>query len=200
VARYFEAYAKRYGLRIRLGIEVVRIDREDGAWAIRTTDGLPSANRVVVASGYNREPRIPEWPGRNGFAGSLIHSSEYRNATPFRGKDVLIVGTGNSGAEIAVDLAEGHARRVWISVRTPPNILRRDLAGLPTQVLGVMLRRLPPRVVDAVARGAQRVTVGDLSPYGMPLPSRGVYTRLREDGTIPILDVGLIGRCFGANT
>jgi putative flavoprotein involved in K+ transport len=192
VARYLEAYARNHDLRIRLGTEVERIDRVDGAWAVRTTDGLAEASIVVVATGYNRFPRIPRWPGRNGFTGTLIHSSEYVNAAPYRGRDVLIVGTGNSGAEIAVDLVEGTARRVWISVRTPPNLLRRDLAGIPTQVLGVLLRPLPPWVVDAVARATQRVTVGDLSGYGMPRPPRGVYTRLQEDDTIPILDVGLI--------
>jgi putative flavoprotein involved in K+ transport len=192
VARYLEAYARNHDLRIRLGTEVERIDRVDGAWAVRTTDGLAEASIVVVATGYNRFPRIPRWPGRNGFTGTLIHSSEYVNAAPYRGRDVLIVGTGNSGAEIAIDLVEGTARRVWISVRTPPNLLRRDLAGIPTQVLGVLLRPLPPWVVDAVARATQRVTVGDLSGYGMPRPPRGVYTRLQEDDTIPILDVGMI--------
>jgi putative flavoprotein involved in K+ transport len=118
---------------------VERIDRAGSGWAVRTRDGIVEADVVVVATGYNRVPRIPRWPGRDGFAGTLIHSSEYRNAEPYRGKDVLIVGTGNSGAEIAVDLVEGEAGGVSISVRTPPNILRRDVA------------------VDALVRGAQRV-------------------------------------------
>jgi putative flavoprotein involved in K+ transport len=192
VARYLEAYARHHALPVRLDTQVERIDRSESGWTLRTTDGDAEAGVVVVATGYNRVPRIPRWPGRDGFTGRLIHSSAYRNPASFQGDDVLIVGTGNSGAEIAVDLAEGGAGTVWISVRTPPNILRRDVLGVPTQGLGVMLRRLPPRAVDAVARTTQRVTVGNLSPYGMPPPPRGVYTRLREDDIIPILDVGLI--------
>jgi putative flavoprotein involved in K+ transport len=107
------------------------------------------------------------------------------------------VGTGNSGAEIAVDLVEGGARHVLLAVRTPPNILRRDLGGFPTQVLGVSMRRLPPRVVDALAATTRRLTIGDLRPYGLPLPPRGTYTRVREDDRIPILDVGLIDMLKG---
>lgn len=146
----------------------------------------------MVATGHNARPQIPPWPGREGFAGEVIHSSAYRNPGPYAGKDVLVVGTGNSGAEIAVDLVEGGAREVAISVRTPPNILRRDVGGFPTQVLGVLLRPLPPGLVDVLARATRRVTVGDLEPYGMPPPPRGLHTRLKDDDIIPILDIGLI--------
>jgi putative flavoprotein involved in K+ transport len=192
VAGYLEAYARHHRLGVRLEVEVYRIERTDGGWTVRTAEGTSEAPVVVVATGHNRLPRVPPWQGRDSFTGSLIHSGEYRNPTPYRGLDVLIVGTGNSGAEIAVDLAEGGARRIWLSVRTPPNILRRDLLGVPTQALGVLLRHMPVRVVDAVARVTQRLTVGDLSPFGMPLPPRGVLTRLNEEEAIPILDVGLI--------
>jgi putative flavoprotein involved in K+ transport len=103
------------------------------------------------------------------------------------------VGTGNSGAEIAVDLVEGGAGEVAIAVRTPPNIIRRDLAGFPSQVLGVAFRRFPPRLVDPIAAATRWITVGDLTRYGMPAPPRGLYTRARDEDVIPILDVGLIG-------
>jgi putative flavoprotein involved in K+ transport len=91
-----------------------------------------------------------------------------------------------------VDLVESRARKVWLSVRTAPNILRRQLAGLPTQAISVLIRKLPVAAVDRIAGAAQRLTVGDLSKYGMPAPERGVYTRLLSEERIPILDVGLI--------
>jgi putative flavoprotein involved in K+ transport len=150
------------------------------------------AGSVVVATGYNNTPFMPEYPGRDGFTGTLLHASEYRNATPFRDRDVLVVGSGNTGAEIAVDLVEGGARRVRLAVRTPPNIVRRQLLGTPNQVVATAVRRLPPRVVDGLVRGVQRVAVGDLSRHGLPPPTRGVYTRVIEDDVIPIIDVGLI--------
>lgn len=192
VADYLQEYARHHRLRLRFGARVDRLDRLDGGWGVHTRDGLLWARWVVVATGYNRVPWLPEWPGREEFRGELIHSSQYRNPRPYRGKDVLVVGTGNSGAEIVVDLVEGGARRVSLSVRTPPNILPRRIVGVPTQVVGLLMRHLPVPVVDAVARVTQRVVVGDLSPSGMPPPPRGVYRRLVEDDLIPILDVGLI--------
>ena len=197
VARYLETYARHHGLEVRLGVEALRIERSNGSWVLGTTAGTMAVPTVVVATGYNLVPRLPSWPGIDSFHGELIHSSLYRNGAPYSGKDVLVVGTGNSGAEIAVDLVEAGARNVSLSVRTAPNILRRDLAGFPTQVFGVLFRHLPPGLVDPIAAATRRLTVGDLTRHGMPRPPRGVYTRAREDDLIPILDVGLIDMLKG---
>jgi len=191
VVPYLERYARSHRLDIRANVEVQGVARENGRWQLRTTDGDVTADVVVVATGFNKDPVLPDWPGRETFTGEMVHSADYRNPVPYRDKDVLIVGTGNSGAEIAVDLVEGGAAKVMISVRTPPNILRRDLGGLPSQVVGVLIRRLPVPLVDRISKVVQRLTVGDLTPYGMPGPALGMYTRAKQ-GSIPILDVGLI--------
>jgi cation diffusion facilitator CzcD-associated flavoprotein CzcO len=192
VVRYLERYVRHHRLNVRTGVEVRRLVRDGSEWRVET-DGEPIAARlVVVATGFNRDPLVPDWPGRETFTGELIHSYDYRNPEPYRGRDVLVVGTGNSGAEICVDLVEGGAREVMISVRTPPNILRRDIGGFPSQVTGVLMRRLPTRVVDRLSAGMQRLTIGDLTPYGVPPPAGGLYTRVKRD-MVPILDVGLIG-------
>ena len=192
VVEYLESYARRFGLRVRTSTPVERVERVDDAWVARTPRGDVRSEHVVVATGFNREPFVPDWPGRDGFAGDVLHSSAYRNAAPYRGKRVLVVGTGNSGAEIAVDLVAAGAE-VVLSVRTGPHIMRRDVLGFPSQTLGVAMRRLPPRVVNRLQRGVQRIAIGDLTRYGMPAPSsRGMYTRLLEDGAVPILDVGLV--------
>jgi putative flavoprotein involved in K+ transport len=192
VVDYLERYAAHHELELMLGTEVTGLSRTDGGWSLETSAGVVEARSVVVATGYNNTPFMPEYPGREGFEGELLHASQYRNASPYRGRDVLVVGSGNTGAEIAVDLVEGGARRVRLAVRTPPNIVRRQVAGTPNQVLTLGLRRLPPRVVDTVAATARRLTIGDLSAYGLPRPERGVYTRVIEDDVIPIIDVGLI--------
>ena len=191
VVRYLERYAREFDLRVRTGVEVQGVERRGEEWAVATSGGQVRARWVVVATGFNGRPHLPDW--RNSFEGELIHSSEYRNPEPYRGRSVLVVGTGNSGAEICVDLVEGGAGDVALSVRTPPNILRRDVAGFPTQALGVVMRRLPVRVVDRMTALAQRVTVGDLSKHGLPRAPRGMYSRAVQDDQIPILDVGLIG-------
>jgi cation diffusion facilitator CzcD-associated flavoprotein CzcO len=104
---------------------------------------------------------------------------------------VLVVGSGNTGAEIAVDLVEGGAERVRIAVRTPPAVMLREANGMPSQVTGVLMRRLPLPIADALARSSARMLVGDLSEYGLP-PARNPMTRAVKEDVIPILDVGLI--------
>jgi putative flavoprotein involved in K+ transport len=193
VISYLENYARHHGLDVRLDTEVARIERAGGAWLLETSKGDIEADFVVVATGYNHTPFMPDFPGRDTFEGELIHASRYRNGQTYRDRDVLVVGSGNTGAEIAVDLAESGARRVRLAVRTPPNIVLREANGIPNQVLGVAFRRLPPKLVDRLAFATRSLLIGDLSRYGLAKPERGVYTRAIEDDVIPIIDVGLIG-------
>jgi putative flavoprotein involved in K+ transport len=191
VVAYLERYARRQRVNVRESTEVRGLDRVDGEWLVDTARGPVAARFVVVATGFNRDPDLPDWTGMDTFTGNLVHSLDYRNAVPYRGQDVLVVGAGNSGAEIAVDLVEGGARSVMISIRTPPNILRRDVAGFPSQLTGILARKLPVPVADRISLVMQRLTVGDLSPYGLPPPPIGAVTRVNQD-SVPILDVGLI--------
>jgi putative flavoprotein involved in K+ transport len=187
--QYLEQYTAHHGLEPRFGVEASRIDRDDGQWMVRTSAGTIPARIVVMASGYTRVPYLPRWPGT--FDGPMVHSAEYRNPRPYRGQDVLIIGAGNSGTEIAVDLAEGGASRVRIAIRTPPNIVRRDIKGFPTQLVGLGIQHLPARLVDPLILALRRATVPDLTAYGLPLPS-APFSQFRRTATLPILDVGFI--------
>ncbi|MER5487089.1 NAD(P)/FAD-dependent oxidoreductase [Streptomyces sp. NPDC002812] len=210
VVRYLEKYAEFHELEIATGIEVTRIepatdshpggadgpDSPDGpttpGWTLHATGGrVMAARAVVVATGFNHTPFVPDWPGRDTFPGPLAHAAEYRNPAPYAGRDVLVVGVGNTGAEIAVDLAEGGAARVRLAVRTAPHILRRSTAGWPAQRTGILVRRLPVRLVDRLGALVGKVSVPDLSAYGLPRPTTGLYSRVKQ-GAIPIQDVGLI--------
>jgi cation diffusion facilitator CzcD-associated flavoprotein CzcO len=173
---------------MKLGTRVERIDRADGGWALETSAGQLRAPQVIAATGYEQEPLIPDWSGREAFSGELLHSSEYRNPEPFRGRRVLVVGPGCSGMEIAYDLAEGGASEVWLSARTPPNILlRAGPGGLPGDMVGVAMLHVPLRVGDAVARFGQKQDLGDLTEYGLPIPAEGVMSRLRRTGQAPAI-------------
>ncbi|MEU4200626.1 NAD(P)/FAD-dependent oxidoreductase [Streptomyces sp. NPDC039022] len=193
VVRYLEQYAEHHHLEVATGVVVRRVDRAaDGGWVLHANGGrAPAARTVVIATGYNHTPHLPDWPGRDSYSGDLRHAGDYRNAAPYAGKDVLVVGTGNTGAEIAVDLAEGGAARVRLAVRTAPHIVRRSTAGWPAQATGILVRRLPPRAVDRAARVMRRLSVPDLSAHGLPIPDTGLYSRVLE-GAIPVQDVGLI--------
>lgn len=189
---YLEHYARAHDLRTVFGTVVQGLTRNGKGWMVETSQGDIETDHVVVATGYNRLPFLPRWHGRERFEGQLIHSSDYRDAAPFRGKDVLVVGAGNTGAELVVDLVSGGAARVRMSVRTPPNILPRAVLGLPTQLLSVLMQRTAAEVADQLVEQAQRLTVGDLTPYGLPAPMRGVFTQVLRDGAVPVLDAGFV--------
>ncbi|WP_330345118.1 NAD(P)/FAD-dependent oxidoreductase [Streptomyces longwoodensis] len=194
VVRYLEKYAEHHELEIVTGVEVSRVERSpDGTgWLLHATGGRRlTGAAVVVATGFNHTPRVPDWPGRDTYTGEFLHASAYRDGAPYAGRDVLVVGVGNTGAEIAVDLVESGAERVRLAVRTAPHIVRRSTAGWAAQYTGVLVRRLPVALVDRLARPMARLSVPDLSAHGLPRPGTGLYSRVTE-GAIPVQDVGLI--------
>jgi cation diffusion facilitator CzcD-associated flavoprotein CzcO len=194
VVRYLEKYAEHHRLEIVTGVEVSRVERApDGTgWLLRASGGRElTGAAVVVATGHNHTPRVPSWPGRDTYTGEFLHASAYRDAGPYAGRDVLVVGAGNTGTEIAVDLAEGGAARVRIAIRTVPHIVRRSTAGWAAQYTGVLVRHLPTALVDRMARPLARLSVPDLSGHGLPRPDTGLYSRVRE-GAIPVQDVGFV--------
>jgi putative flavoprotein involved in K+ transport len=189
---YFRAYVVHHALDVRTSTRVDRIAGDGDAWRLDTQNGPISARAVVVATGYNGAPFIPDWPGRESFTGQLIHSAAYANPMPFRGRDVLVVGAGNSGAEIAHDLIEGGAARSRLSVRTPPQIVRRATAGIPAQLIGIAIKHLPAHWVDPISVTQRKLSIPDLSAQGLPRPEVGVRTAFIASGTTPILDVGIV--------
>jgi putative flavoprotein involved in K+ transport len=194
VVRYLEKYAEVHELEIVTGVEVSRVERSaDGTgWLLYATGGRElTGGAVIVATGYNHTPHVPDWPGRETYRGELVHASQYRNAKPYAGRDVLVVGIGNTGAEIAVDLVEGGAERVRLAVRTAPHIVRRSRAGWAAQYTGVLVRHLPVALVDRLAKPMAKLSVPDLSAHGLARPDTGLYSRVNE-GSIPVQDVGLI--------
>lgn len=194
VVRYLEKYAEVHELEIVTGVEVSRVERsaDDTDWLLHATGGRElTGGAVIVATGYNHTPHVPDWPGRETYRGELVHASQYRNAKPYAGRDVLVVGIGNTGAEIAVDLVEGGVERVRLAVRTAPHIVRRSTAGWAAQYTGVLVRHLPVALVDRLAKPMAKLSVPDLSAHGLARPDTGLYSRVNE-GSIPVQDVGLI--------
>ena len=195
VVEYLDDYAAAFGIEPRFGRKVVSVDRsEDGGWRVSTAQGEAiDARHVVVATGFNRRPRSPSWPGMDGFRGSILHSVDYRNGEKMSGSRVLVVGMGNTGAEIALDLFE-HGARPYISVRGPVNIVPRDILGRPTAKTALMLMRFPPWFGDPIGSFLRRVTTGDLSRYGIRTPRIPPLAQLRETGATPVVDVGTVAR------
>ena len=188
---YLNEYASHFRLRIVNGAAARKIRGHPGepnAWSV---DGNGEAWRcrvVVIATGQYRVPVVPPWPGRERYRGELTHSVSYSNAGPFVGKRVLVVGAGNSGAEIATDLMDHGASFVALSIRTPPPIVPRDPFGLPVQRTSILLSVLPPAIANRVGQATARFVLGDLTRYGMPKAEFAPYTTRR----VPLIDVGFV--------
>jgi cation diffusion facilitator CzcD-associated flavoprotein CzcO len=193
VVRYLEDYAARNRIEIRSGTLVDRVDLDGHHWTLTTSAGQMTAAHLIIATGHQHTPSIPAWPGRDHFSGRLLHSAEYRNPREFRGADVLVVGPGCSGMEIAYDLAEGGASRVRVAIRTQPNIILRQAGPLPGDVPATLMYRLPPQIGDRQTRLIRRLTIGDLSAQGLVPPKEGIMSRSRREGKAPaILDKRVI--------
>jgi len=191
VVQYMQDYAKEHRIAPRLGVSVRSITRGAERFVVETSDGVINPRFVVMATGYNGVPNTPSVPGLDRFAGTAVHAGAYKNPAPFRGKRTLVVGCGNSGAEIALDLAE-HDVDVSMVVRGPVHVVPRDMYGRPTQHTNVMLSHLPIAMRDAIATFTVGKFVGDLSQWGIVRPTKGPNRMIEESGRIPILDIGTI--------
>lgn len=189
---YFDDYVSRQGLRLTLGVKAIRLDRlPDGRWRLATDTGALTTGAVVVATGNYHTPALPDWPGSRSFTGELTHSAHYRNAVPYTGRDVLVVGAGNSAVDIALQV-QRVAARVRMAVRTPPHLVPRAAAGIPIDAFSPVFTVLPDAVLDHTAALASRLWFGDLTERGLPAPRRGALTALREDEQIPTLGDDLV--------
>lgn len=191
VIDYLEQYAQHFALTPHFGQEVQAVRPGNGGWTTATTAGIYHSRRVVVATGYNAVPQLPHWRGQERFGGPILHSSAYRNGEAFRGQNVLVVGFGNSGGEIAMDLHNCGAH-VALAVRGPVNIIPREILGLPVLAIGIALSRLPARVADALAAPLVRLSVGDITQLGFRKLPMGPITQIKTKARIPLIDIGLL--------
>jgi cation diffusion facilitator CzcD-associated flavoprotein CzcO len=188
---YLESYAARFAIKPVFNTAVSCIRRDGAQWRADTAQGSIAAPVIVVATGIADAPYRPSWPGSDIFAGSVIHSSDYRNPEAYAGKRVLVVGFGNSGGEIALDLANARVD-VALAVRSPVQILPRDLLGFPILSWAILYRRLPARLVDFINAPVLRLAVGDFEKLGLRRAAKGPRRMVEEDGRVPLIDIGTL--------
>lgn len=191
VIAYMEQYADHFRLEPAFNQRLLRAEHRDDRWQASTEDRRYLAGNLVLATGYTRRPNVPQWPGRAEFAGLVIHSADYRNGRPFAGQRVLVVGFGNSGGEIAVDLYE-HGARPSIAVRNPVNVVSRETLGIPSLTWNLLLSRLPGNMGDWVAAPLVRLSVGDLTRYGLHKSDIGPIQQIKVKEQVPLIDVGTV--------
>jgi cation diffusion facilitator CzcD-associated flavoprotein CzcO len=133
-------------------------------------------------------PIVPSIPGVDNYRGVTLHSSAYTTGRTFAGKRVLIVGLGNTAAEIVADLVEQGAAAVSVSIRSTPPIVPRDFLATPVQLFGIVLSNVTPAISDRIGSIVSRVALGDLRRYGMREPDWSPFSAKR----IPVIDVGFV--------
>jgi len=177
--RYFRQYSDQFrlGENFRFACTVERLEpAPSGGWELTSCHAEGSAktehfDAVVLANGTLAHPSIPRFSGE--FAGQIVHSSQYKKATMFAGKRVLIVGAGNSGCDIAVD-AVHHAASVDLSVRRGYYFVPRYLFGRPADTLN-QGRPLPARIKQFIDTRVLKAFTGDPVDFGFPAPDYRIY-------------------------
>jgi len=192
VIEYLESYASNFDLKPRFGDAVHSVRRDGNGWLIQGTSSSIRTSHVVIASGFNTEPVLPSVPGIEKFKGKVIHSAEYFNAKPFAGQAVLVVGMGNTGAEVALDLCEGGAR-TSISLRNGVHIVPRELFGIPIQIVAMLATSvIPSRSSETLFPLILDWALGDLAKHGIKRPKEGILRRVASSAKIPVIDVGTV--------
>lgn len=190
--RYLEDYARHHRIKVLFETRALGVSADETGWVVRTSDAELRSQFVVIATGHDRFPDLPDWPGRDGFSGDLTHSSAYRNASPYAGQDVLVVGPNVTGSELALQLVHGGARRVRVSMRTPVSLTRRKFGGLSVNIPGIALNHIPLRLADQVAWFTQLLMFGRLDEYGLPRAPVGAATNLAKNQQATVYDDGFV--------
>jgi len=185
VMEWLESYAQRFDLKrhFRFNCQVERIAPEDdGAWRVALAGGETRRYRaVIVANGHLWDPRRATFPGA--FDGEQLHSHDYRTAEPFTGKQVLVVGIGNSAVDIAVDVCKS-ASRTFLSTRRSAWVMPKYIMGIPVdRWSGFFVRKLhlPTPVARTLVRWLAFLVVGDQRRFGVPRPRHAIW---REHATL----------------
>ncbi|WP_430331485.1 flavin-containing monooxygenase [Rhodococcus sp. ACT016] len=172
---YFRDYVEKFGLRdtITFDTMVEKAERlADGMWAVTLDTGeTRTYDALVVANGHHWDPRMPEYPGT--FDGQIIHSHDYLNAfepIDMRGKNIVVVGMGNSALDIASELSHRSiAKHVWVSARRGVWVLTKYREGKPADKM-MMPPWMPKKLGLAIARRKIKKSLGRMQDYGLPEP------------------------------
>lgn len=192
VVTLFEDFVRLHGLRIAFGTEVRQVRREDDGWTVETNNGARSAPNVIIATGRDRLPHMPDWPGHEGFTGRLLHAAAFGEAAAYAGKGVLVAGAGNSGFDVLNHLVRVRTGPIWLSARSGPAILPKRIANVAVHKISPLLASLPTWLADAVIATTQRLTLGSHARLGLPPSIGGGASRLSAESIAIATDDGAV--------
>ncbi|AEE83256.1 putative protein [Arabidopsis thaliana] len=200
--QYLESYAEHFDLKpvFNQTVEEAKFDRRCGLWRVRTTGGKKDETMeyvsrwLVVATGENAEEVMPEIDGIPDFGGPILHTSSYKSGEIFSEKKILVVGCGNSGMEVCLDLCNFNALPSLV-VRDSVHVLPQEMLGISTFGISTsLLKWFPVHVVDRFLLRMSRLVLGDTDRLGLVRPKLGPLERKIKCGKTPVLDVGTLAK------
>lgn len=191
VIDYLEDYQREFKIHPIFHTEAKSIRKEGDYWITETNQETFRSKFVIMATGAFGKPKPVSFKGIEKYTGKTMHSHQYKAGKDFKRQKVLIVGFGNSACEIALDLYEQGAIP-FISVRSPVNIIPRDILGIPILELSLLLSHLSPRIADTVTAPLVRLLFGDITKLGLKKLPYGPFEQIKKNRKIPVLDIGVI--------
>ncbi|KAI3895636.1 hypothetical protein MKW98_025427 [Papaver atlanticum] len=193
---YLDAYVKHFSIEpiYEEHVQIAEYDSAMGFWLVKTNNAEFVCRWLIVATGENADPVIPEIDGISDFQGQVLHTSLYKNGDEFEGDKVLVLGCGNSGMEISLDLCNCGAQ-VSIVVRDTLHILPRDILGRSTFGISMcLLKWFPIWLVDQFLLFCSRLILQDVRQLGFKRPELGPLELKIKTGKTPVLDVGTLAK------
>uniref|UniRef100_M1CGP8 Flavin-containing monooxygenase n=1 Tax=Solanum tuberosum TaxID=4113 RepID=M1CGP8_SOLTU len=193
---YLESYAKHFSItpKFKQSVKNAEFDEVCGFWKVQTQDFQYLSKWLIVATGENAEAVIPEISGIDKFKGRLMHTSVYKSGTEFINQRVLVIGCGNSGMEVSLDLCRHNAIPHMV-VRNSVHILPREMLGISTfSIAMALLKWMPLRIVDKFLLLVANLTLGSTDKLGLRRPKTGPIELKNATGKTPVLDVGALSQ------
>ena len=176
IINYFDSYVSHFGIleNIQFNTEVKNVTRDNnGVYYVTTDNGLYLYDNVIVANGHHWNPRFPDPAFKGNFTGEVLHSHFYREVEQIKGKNILVVGIGNSAVDIACEAARTYSGKVVISTRSGANIVPNWLWSIPFDSLASSLTsKLPMAIQRFFLATALRLARGKQEDFGVPKPKR----------------------------
>ncbi|KAJ3695337.1 hypothetical protein LUZ60_000714 [Juncus effusus] len=194
---YMETYASAFGIKPKFGTEVVRVEFDESinGWRVCLRNGEEMVSKwVVVATGENAEPVVPKMTGTKKFKGPMMHTCQYKTGKEFEGEKVLVIGCGNSGMEVSLDLCR-HNAKPYMVVRNNVHILPREMFGISTFGIAMsLLKWMSVKLVDKFLLTMTNLVLGDTDKWGLRRPKTGPIELKNLTGKTPVLDVGALAQ------
>jgi len=172
ILQYFESYSDHFDIKkyIRFNTKVEKVEYTSvGTWKIYTqNNSIPETfDYLLVSNGHHSIPRHPELNGK--FSGTYLHSHDFKSAKKFEGKKVLVIGSGNSACDCAVECSRV-ASQVTISIRKPQYIVPKFMMGRPSDTFNESLRYVPEFIAEPIRRWSLKLQIGNYENYGLRTP------------------------------